>query len=164
MVTWDWSVVTGKLARTSYHCSDCICIHSTEIQLMAARLKCWCTTDNAILLRVQRKWWKSIPTNLRPLLQTLETVTVCTAECERGFSLINLIVSPTWNSRLKQFHVYFWETSWSFFDEICSNQLRHKSHGPQQEGTLLITATARHVCSKQNIWPCIYWHSRFSII
>lgn len=40
---------------------------------------------------------KKIPTNLKPLLRAVSTVPVCTAECERGFSLMNLINTPTRN-------------------------------------------------------------------
>ena len=35
---------------------------------------------------------------MKPLLLAMDTVPVCTAECERGFSQINLIVGPTRNS------------------------------------------------------------------
>ena len=41
---------------------------------------------------------KRIPEDLKPLLIAVDTVPVCTAECERGFSQMNLIISPTRNS------------------------------------------------------------------
>lgn len=41
---------------------------------------------------------KRIPEDLKPLLTAIDTVPVCTAECERGFSQMNLILSPTRNS------------------------------------------------------------------
>lgn len=40
---------------------------------------------------------KIVPPELKPLLLALNTVPVCTAECERGFSQMNLIISPTRN-------------------------------------------------------------------
>jgi hypothetical protein len=41
---------------------------------------------------------KRTPDDLKPLLLAVDTVPVCTAECERGFSQMNLIMSPTRNS------------------------------------------------------------------
>src|SRR6218665_2241191 len=41
---------------------------------------------------------KTIPSDLKPLLLALNTIPVCTAECERGFSQMNLISSQTRNS------------------------------------------------------------------
>jgi len=38
---------------------------------------------------------KRTPDDLKPLLLAVDTVPVCTAECERGFSQMNLIMSPT---------------------------------------------------------------------
>jgi len=43
---------------------------------------------------------KRIPPELRPLLLALKTIPVCTTECERGFSQMNLIISRTRNSML----------------------------------------------------------------
>jgi len=40
---------------------------------------------------------KQVPAGLQLLLTAVHTVPVCTAECERGFSQMNLIVSPTRN-------------------------------------------------------------------
>jgi len=41
---------------------------------------------------------KRVPDGLQPLLTAVDTIPVCTAECERGFSQMNLIMTPTRNS------------------------------------------------------------------
>ena len=41
---------------------------------------------------------KRIPDDLKPLLAAIDTIPVCTAECERGFSQMNLIMTPMRNS------------------------------------------------------------------
>jgi hypothetical protein len=38
-----------------------------------------------------------VPEGLQPLMLAIDTIPVCTAECERGFSQMNLIVSTTRN-------------------------------------------------------------------
>lgn len=40
---------------------------------------------------------RRVPEGLQPLLLAIDTIPVCTAECERGFSQMNLILSPTRN-------------------------------------------------------------------
>ena len=37
---------------------------------------------------------KCIPPDLQPLMLAIETIPVCTADCERGFSQMNLIMMP----------------------------------------------------------------------
>ena len=41
---------------------------------------------------------KKVPDQLKPLFLAIDTIPVCTAECERGFSQMNLILSPVRNS------------------------------------------------------------------
>lgn len=41
---------------------------------------------------------KRTPVDLKPLVLAVDTIPVCTAECERGFSQMNLIISPSRNS------------------------------------------------------------------
>ena len=40
---------------------------------------------------------KTIPEGLKPLFMAVHMVPVCTAECKRGFSHMNLIISPKRN-------------------------------------------------------------------
>ena len=71
-----------------------------EVQSLSIRLN----VDSRQSIRAFRLFkengGKRIPPELRPLLLALKTIPVCTAECERGFSQMNLIVSPTRNSML----------------------------------------------------------------
>ena len=41
---------------------------------------------------------EKVPDQLKPLFLAIDTIPVCTAECERGFSQMNLILSPVRNS------------------------------------------------------------------
>jgi hypothetical protein len=41
---------------------------------------------------------RKVPGGLQPLLTAVDTIPVCTAECERGYSQMNLIITPTRNS------------------------------------------------------------------
>ena len=70
------------------------------VQSMSIRLN----VDSRQSIRAFRKFkengGKRIPPDLIPLLLALKTFPLCTAACERGFSQMNLIVSPTRNSML----------------------------------------------------------------
>jgi hypothetical protein len=69
-----------------------------EVALLTERLN----LDTRPIVRAFREFkdngGKSVPEELRPLLLAIDTIPVCTAECERGFSQMNLIVNPTRNS------------------------------------------------------------------
>lgn len=68
-----------------------------EVQVMCERLN----VDGRQSIRAYRKFrecgGKSVPAELRQLLRALSTIPVCTAECERGFSQMNLIITPVRN-------------------------------------------------------------------
>jgi len=69
---------------------------------------------------------KRVPHELQPFLQTLNTLSVCTSECERGFSQMNLIASATRNCLSVHDHCFLspiCKTCWSTFCEVYASEL-----------------------------------------
>lgn len=92
--TWpEFPALSGESAASSL-------FGESEVQSMSERLN----VDGRQSIRGFRLFkengGKRVPPELRPLLLALSTIPVCTAECERGFSQMNLIISPTRNSLL----------------------------------------------------------------
>lgn len=69
----------------------------TEVQLLSERLNVDGRQSVRAFRRYKETGGKIIPDELRTLILALNTIPVCTAECERGFSQMNLIISPSRN-------------------------------------------------------------------
>lgn len=69
-----------------------------EIAILAERFKVNARSSIRAFREFRENGGKTVPPGLLPLLLAVETIPVCTAECERGFSQMNLIISPVRNS------------------------------------------------------------------
>jgi len=78
--------------------SSCTLYGEDDVMSLAQRFKVDVRRSVRAFRDYRDKGGKRIPDELKPLMTAIDTVPVCTAECERGFSQMNLIMSPTRNS------------------------------------------------------------------
>ena len=73
-----------------------------EIRLLCSRFRLCFSKVRDAFSDFKDSGGRSIPNNLKPLLNSVDTIPVSTAVCERGFSAMNVILSGLRSSLLLQ--------------------------------------------------------------
>lgn len=88
----------GKATSEYRRLVECLQVGEKEVVELADRFR----VDSRATVRAFRAfvegYGKMIPEDLKALLSSVGTIPVSTAECERGFSAMNLIITPARNS------------------------------------------------------------------